>query len=222
MLEAFKPPKLIFTAESKYCGTVEVYERQGKRWISVGDTAQSISVNDPSVTKRTWGKLADLLLAEKPEAKNVLLLGLGGGTVPTLLSKKIPEAKITAVEIDEVMIEVAEKFFDLKAISNLTVAHADAFEYVADQKEKFDAVLVDLYLGEEFPGQANSEEFLANVKSLLKPDGIAILNRIYYLPKFRVETDQFLTKFRKHFKNVKTLQVAGFTGFDNILIYGRI
>ena len=222
----FALPKIVYTTESKYNGRIDVFEHKGHYRIAVGNTTQSLSSDAQHAIKGTWGKIADLVLVEHPAAREILVLGLGGGTVVHLLSEKLPEAKITGVEIDSEMVDIAKKFFKLDSIPNLNLIVADAFGVLSDpqnynlSEKSFDVVIIDIYHGEKFPDLGKSGAFFANLKKLVKPDGLVVFNRIY-LEHHQVEVDEFADLLRQFFTDVKKLLVAGRSNSDNILIYGR-
>lgn len=61
----------------------------------------------------------------------ILLLGLGGGSVIQTLREKFDyKGKITAIEIDDVVIKIAEKEFNISNGNGLEVISSDAFSYV--------------------------------------------------------------------------------------------
>lgn len=69
---------------------------------------------------------------------SVLILGLGGGCLPSFLASQLPKASITAVDIDPTIIEIAHTYFKL-ASSVKTVA-CDGVKYVKDLGEKEETV----------------------------------------------------------------------------------
>lgn len=67
-----------------------------------------------------------------PELNNVLLIGLGGGSLCSYLNAKFPELHIDAVDIDSAVIEIAQRYFGLKTGPNLKVHCADGLKYIQD------------------------------------------------------------------------------------------
>ncbi len=76
---------------------------------------------------------------------SVLMLGLGGGTSLRLLKHLVPDARITAVEIDGEMTRLARRHMELDALG-VEVVHADARQWVASCRSRFDVIVDDLYL----------------------------------------------------------------------------
>ena len=76
---------------------------------------------------------------------------------------------------------------------------------------KFDLILVDLYLGQNFPVRAENERFLKNLKKILTKDGFIVFNRLDF-GKHRKNTAVFFEKIKSQFQKVKTIK-AGFNLF---------
>lgn len=129
------------------------------------------------------------------EPKTVLILGLGAGSCLAPIRKRWPSAKIVGIEIDPKMIEVGRKFFDLDE-KNLRIHIQDAFEYVKKTKDRFDLIVVDLFSGELFPKEAESENFIRNLKS---KGSLIIINRLYF-GKNKATAQKFSLKLGKYFK----------------------
>ena len=89
---------------------------------------------------------AALLLAPPRTASpRILVLGLGGGCLPSFLRASIPHAAITAVEIDKIVVEIAQKYFRLP--NDVEVVIEDALQFVEEQQSSgnsFDVVIVDI------------------------------------------------------------------------------
>ena len=69
-------------------------------------------------------------------------------------------------------------------------------------KKKFDLILVDLYVGDEFPKKFETKNYIQRIRSVLAHNGIAIFNRLYYGEK-RSQAMRFGNKLEKMFKNVE-------------------
>src|SRR5260221_13368900 len=63
-----------------------------------------------------WQSTLRRLQKTRPEFKNCLILGLGGGSVAKIVSKNWPNAKITGVDIDFVMVDLGKKYLGLDKI----------------------------------------------------------------------------------------------------------
>lgn len=111
---------------------------------------------------------------------NILNLGLGAGSTVHLLRNEINcKGKITSIEIDETILFIAEKFFNIKALNeNHTILKADAFEYVLSCKETFDLILIDIFQDAYMPLFLFEEYFVTHLKRILNVNGFIIFNTI--------------------------------------------
>lgn len=224
---ALKHPEVIHSTESIYNGKIEVLTIGHTKKLRVNGIDQSINWDSPSCEKLVWGKIVQLIQREEPELKNVLILGLGGGTVPHLISKHLPNTYMVSVEIDQEIVKVGKDYFHLDEIPNHKVIVNDALRVVNNPEEfglskmSFHALIVDIYIGEEYPDLGRSGNFIDAVRDMVVPGGLIIFNRIY-TEHHHEDVDNFVEQVEGFLVDVKTEIVAGHTNSDNILIYGRI
>lgn len=108
---------------------------------------------------------------------SILLLGLGAGSVVDSLMEKFNySGKITAVEIDEKVIEIAKNDFNITRHKNLQIIHDNALNYVKTSSEKYDLLIVDLFIDTQVPKQFYSNDFCNNLKKLLSQKGVILFN----------------------------------------------
>lgn len=181
--------KVLEERKSKYNGTLKVVKSLGfGTYIQVNGLTQSGGIVE-TIWKETLKKI------KKEKIENILILGLGGGTVAKLIKKLFPKSKITGIEIDPLMVELGKKYLGL---SKTKIKIGDAYDFIKTNKELFDLVIVDLYIGDEFPNKFEEEVFL----KLLTNNKIVIFNRLYFGEK-RKEAIKFGNKLEKIFPKVK-------------------
>lgn len=116
---------------------------------------------------------------DKYHIKNVLVLGLGLGSIPTMLEKNFEKKyHYTTVEIDESVIYLASKYALPKLESKIETICADAFAFVIQCEEQFDLVCMDVFLDDIVPEAFEDKVFLEKLKQLIAPNGILLFNRI--------------------------------------------
>ncbi|KAM5294315.1 eEF1A lysine and N-terminal methyltransferase isoform 2-T3 [Glossophaga mutica] len=127
------------------------------------------------------------LLLETPLA--VLVVGLGGGSLPLFVHDHFPKACVEAVEIDPSMLEVATRWFGFSQSDRMKVHIADGLDYITSLAEGegrpcYDVVMFDVdskdpTLGMSCPPPAFVDQpFLQRVKRILTPEGVFILNLV--------------------------------------------
>jgi spermidine synthase len=115
-------------------------------------------------------------LAFCPQAKTCLVLGLGGGSIPRMLLKARPQIEVDVVEIDPAVVELAARYFDIRALPRLTIHLEDAANFIKRCASRYGVVVVDTYLGEQFPDQCATREFIRDARKCLLDDGVLAVN----------------------------------------------
>jgi spermidine synthase len=153
--------------------------------------------------------------ALQPEAKDVLLIGLGGASLPKFIQKQFPDVKLDVVEIDPDVVKVCQQWFEFKGTANTRVMVTDGRTYLKRNDKQYDIILLDAYASDRIPFHMTTEEFVTLVKSRLKPGGVVAsnlwepaLNRFYFA---EVRT------YQKTFPQTYSLR-CGSTG--NVIIFG--
>nr|XP_020727620.1 methyltransferase-like protein 13 isoform X2 [Odocoileus virginianus texanus] len=127
------------------------------------------------------------LLLETPLA--LLVVGLGGGSLPLFIHDHFPKSCIHAVEIDPSMLEVATQWFGFCQSDRMKVHIADGLDFITSLAEEearphYDIIMFDVdskdpTLGMSCPPPAFvAQLFLQKVKSILTPEGVFILNLV--------------------------------------------
>ena len=143
---------------------------QGRPVLRVGGVIQSIGVNE-SYQADIWDAM---LPRERPA--NALILGLGGGTIASLLTQRFGPLPITGVERDPAVVWLARHEFGLDALAHVHIVIADAFDYARRCREQYDAICVDLYTAGKMAHGVLGPRFLRDMARLLTPEGEATIN----------------------------------------------
>ncbi|MHB8123527.1 MAG: spermidine synthase [Desulfuromonadaceae bacterium] len=173
---------IIHTENSLYRNIV-VYEQDGERCMRFSrsqlarQTCINLSNPDIHVFAYTRMMLGGLYL--KPDPKKILIIGLGGGTLPTTLSRVVPNAEIDSVEIDPAVVKVSKKYFNFNTTLKVRVHEEDGRVFIKKAGKrgiKYDMVMLDAYDSEYIPEHLLTREFLIEVKKVLTSDGVLIAN----------------------------------------------
>lgn len=118
-----------------------------------------------------------LLLEKAPE--NILIIGLGGGTMSNTLHQLYPDARIENVEIDPAVIKVAREYFGFYENDHVTSKVQDGRIFIKRaglKKEQYDWIILDAFNGDYIPEHLLTKEFLEETKKLLTPHGVLAAN----------------------------------------------
>lgn len=137
-----------------------------------------------------------------PEPEKILIVGLGGGTLPRALQQLLPEAHIDVVEIDPAVVEMAGRYFSFEAGGRIAVTTADGRVFVKRaglQGRRYDLVMLDAFDHEYIPEHLLTQEFLEEVKALLAPGGVLAANTFSSSRLYDHESTTYVAVFGKFF-----------------------
>jgi len=108
---------------------------------------------------------------------SVLILGMGGGGVIETLRSDFNYTKaITAVEIDPVIISIADTEFGIKENDFLKIHCVNAYEFVKTNSDVYDLIIVDLYIDLSIPDKFLNLDFWNALLNLKSSKGQIIFN----------------------------------------------
>lgn len=108
------------------------------------------------------------------KAQDVLILGMGSGTYARQLLRYLPGTKVSGVEIDRKITDLAHQYFQLPV--QVPVTEYDGRAYLNEDHRTYDVIMVDAYQDITIPFQMSSGEFFQSVRQHLKPGGVLVVN----------------------------------------------
>lgn len=138
-----------------------------------------INTRDPKEMLFHYTRMTMAGLLVNPNPKNILIAGLGGGTIPTALNQLYPETNIQVLEIDQAVVNVARDFFNFTENEHLQATVVDARVFIKRaglEGKKYDFIMLDAFTSEYIPEHLLTQEFLEEVKQILTPDGVLVAN----------------------------------------------
>jgi spermidine synthase len=170
--------QVLFRADTQY-HRITVTEGDGARHLRFDASHQSaIDLADGLTSRVRYPDYLQLAMAVKPDAKRVLVIGLGGGAVTKRFWHDYPDVRVDSVEIDPVVVDVARKYFGLPEDPRLRVFTQDGRRFVQTSKDTYDIVVIDAYYADALPFHLTTQEFYREVKARLAPDGVVAMNVI--------------------------------------------
>ena len=110
-----------------------------------------------------------------PRTDQVLCIGLGVGIAPMQFARE--GAQVEVVEINPAVVPLAKEYFDLEP-DKLTIHYGDGRYFLNRTRNTYDAILLDAFLGESSPSHLMTREAFAEMKRVLKPEGVLVINAI--------------------------------------------
>ncbi|QLQ03983.1 MAG: polyamine aminopropyltransferase [Thiobacillus sp.] len=158
---------------------LEVTEERGMRVLHLGSRAiqSAMRVNRPWDLELAYTRAMMGFLMFNPMPQDVLMIGLGGGSLAKFIRKQRPQTHVTAVEIDPRVIAAARAHFELPPDdATLRVVEADGALYVRQHPGSADVILLDGFdAGNQVEALA-TQTFYAACRRVLKPGGILVVN----------------------------------------------
>lgn len=158
------------------------------------------------VFQKAFNKIS---LKEKP-IKSLLVLGGGAGSIPKIIYTELGlNPKIDAVEIDEKVIELGKKYFNLDSYNNLNIVIDDALNFIKTNTKKYDLVCVDVFVGINVPNEFLSQQFFEQVKSCLTEKGELLFNFVAYNHETKKQVKEIETLLGNVFLQQQTFKIEG-------------
>lgn len=103
--------------------------------------------------------------------RRVLMIGCGGGTLATMLDRA--QRHVTIVDVDPVPMVLAQRYF---AMPRIRCHVEDGFRFLQRSRRRYDAIVVDAYIGGDAPPQLSSADFLGLARRRLRRSGCILFN----------------------------------------------
>ena len=163
---------------------IVVTEKAGKRCLVFSVKRQQknqtcIDINDPTRIVFPYVRMIFAGLLVNPEPSRGLMIGMGGGTISSVLTSIYPDLTLDLVEVDQAVVKVATDYFGFKKTDQIDVHVTDGRVFARRalrRKEQYDLIILDAFTGEYIPEHLMTVEFLENIKDLLTPGGVVIAN----------------------------------------------
>lgn len=166
-------PQIILEKPTQIHGPLVVAWENGKKVLNSG----AINYSYGSLQKILEQGLQKLLMGKN--IKSILILGLGAGSIIETLRQSFQiNAPITAVEMDADIIQIARDEFQLDQWQQVHIVQQDAFEFMMNNQNAFDLVVIDLFLHNKIPTKATEILFIQHLSKSFNLGGVGIFNTL--------------------------------------------
>ncbi len=157
-----------------------VIEDDGARCLYfTRDFIQSeMRLDDPYELAFAYTRKMMAFLLFLPQPRSILMLGLGGGSLVRYCHRHLPEACITAVEIDPHVIAFRDQFLLPADGERFRIVQGDAAEFVAQCEDRPEVVMVDAFDRDGVAPTLCTREFYQDLRALLPRKGLAVANLV--------------------------------------------
>lgn len=198
-----------------YLYPVKIFKKKSARSKVIEVTwANGELVLDSENTNYSYGSLQRILryglrnisYEKVLQMEHILVLGVAGGSViKTLVDEIKYNGKITGVEIDAEMIQIANQYFNLNKIKQLEIVIDDAFEFVLKTKDKYDLIIIDIFEDTNMPNFVFEKFFSERVCFLLKDRGFILFNTMILDEAHNVRNRKYISEINSELFTSKML-----------------
>lgn len=166
-----------------------------------------------------FDKLFKQMPIERYQFKHILVLGMGGGSIVSLLRNKYKiTTPITAVEKDPVVIELATRYFNIAQYQDLNIVQADAYDFVCTSPDRYDLVIIDLFVDAIVPEIFASPQFLTHLRRVTSEASCIIYNKMTEDSAHKQEFAELSEAFGLLFPGSRVIKVVA-NHSENSLLY---
>lgn len=178
---------------------LEIIQRGLERTMKFNDVVYSKLNSNTVYTKEYWDFfIPSAYVFDNPK---ILMIGLGGGTIPFQLNKLLGDKiSLDIVEVDREMVDATKKFIPEELKLNIIID--DGAKYVHETSKKYDVIMLDAYESSMIPKQFLGTGFIEDASSMLKEEGLLLINYLNSSNGIDVLND-YARRLNKKFRTYK-------------------
>lgn len=164
----------------------------------VEEIESRLSLTDPLALMSEYTQAMLLGLAWRPAPRRILLIGLGGGRLQIVLHHYIEQASLFTVELDPVVVDVAQRFFGFAVDGRQRILVQDGRTYLQSLSAEapYDLIFLDAYRAGGVPLHLSTLEFYEECRAVLAPDGAVVTNLQSGTTLYQAARKTFTSAFR--------------------------
>lgn len=211
-------PVLIDEKKGDLLPIIEVNLRKGKFVLD----GKNVNYSFGSL-HTVFRKSFDEFNLKNKKIKNVLILGFGAGSVAHILKNEYNlDCKIHGVELDKVVFEFSKKYFNANKLSNTELFCDDAFNFLLNNNDSYDLIIVDLFVEDNVPVKFLKRDFAILLDKHLQENGFLFFNKVNNTIKKQLETSRMKIDFEVEFKKkIEVFSINSQNCENAILVYNK-
>lgn len=169
--------RVVLERLSRYNHIQVVEDDSGLRTLRFAPSGARQSVarpGDPGHLELAYARVVVAALGAAPAVRRVLVIGLGGGSLPMYLRDRRSDLWIDVVEIDPAVADVARSHFGFAEDARLRLHLADGRAFVERAEPVYDAIVMDAYGADSIVRSLATRECLRAMRRALTPAGVVI------------------------------------------------
>jgi SAM-dependent methyltransferase len=152
------------------------------------------------------------------QARDVLMIGCGGGTLATMLAKS--QVQVTVVDLHKFSFDIARKYFQLPQA--VTCHIDDGIQYLKSNPRRHDAIVLDAFGEDGMPAPFMQPGFFKLARARLKPRNSLFLMNVIVEDDDDRTPDILVGAMRAQWGRVRLLDTDGWTDRNAVIAAGAV
>jgi spermidine synthase len=144
--------------------------------FSLAAVQSAMSLEEPHALILPYTRKMMTFLLFKPNPKHVVMLGLGGGSLPKFCHRHLPQTQITVVEIDADVIALRDEFCVPRNDRRFRIVHDDGEHYLSRLATPVDVILIDAFDRTGAAPALENPDFYVQAAECLSLNGVFAIN----------------------------------------------
>ena len=158
---------------------IEIVEEDGVRVLQIGGNAiqSAMRLDSPDRIELDYVRAMMAFLLFHPSPRDVFLVGLGGGSMARFIHQRMLRTRVTVVEIDPGVVNVARRYFHFpEEDARLEIVIGDGAEVVPQRPASCDVLVVDGFVDGSPAKNLCTRSFYDSAFAALRPGGVMAAN----------------------------------------------
>jgi len=152
------------------------------------------------------------------QARDVLMIGCGGGTLATMLVRS--QVQVTVVDLHKFSFDIARKYFQLP--ETVTCHVADGIQYLKANRARHDAIVLDAFGKDGMPAAFMEPSFFKLARARLKERASLFLMNVIVEDDDDRTPDILVGAMRAEWGRVRLLDTDGWTDRNAVIAAGAV
>src|SRR5438445_183812 len=186
---------------------IEIVEEGGVRVLQIGGNAiqSAMRLAAPDRIELDYVRAMMVFLLFRPGPREVLMVGLGGGSMARFIHQRMPQTRVTVVEINPGVVTAARRYFHFpEEDARLEIVVGDGAEVVPQRPASCDVLVVDGFVNGSPAKDLCTRSFYDSAFAALRPGGVMVAN--FMSDDKRIET--YCGRIEESFGRNPTLLLA--------------
>jgi len=157
---------------------VEVSEQDGVISMHIGSPTiqSSMRIDNPFHLELDYTQAMSMAALFLDNPKEILCIGLGGGTMPKFFYRLFTKAKLTVLELNPKVIKIANHFFKLPTSKRFNILQGDGIRYIKEIDKKYDLLISDAFEDFGLPEEFCTISYFESCRNVLSEKGVFMIN----------------------------------------------